>query len=64
MEPDAGKSEVMACDWHDFYVEATEAIPPNALKPLGKDVTLWMFVDSDRPMLKKWICYFPQPWYE
>jgi hypothetical protein len=47
MEPDVGKSDFVECDWREFYAGATEAIPPNAPKPLGKGVTLRMFVDSD-----------------
>ena len=34
-------------DWTPFYGDVTEAIPPNAPKPLGKEVELRMFVDSD-----------------
>ena len=47
MEPDVGKSDFVECDWREFYAGATEAVPPNAPKPLGKGVTLRMFVDSD-----------------
>eukprot|EP00804_Cyclotella_cryptica_P015343 CCRYP_007990-RB/>CCRYP_007990-RB protein AED:0.06 eAED:0.01 QI:0/-1/0/1/-1/1/1/0/244 len=47
MEPDVGGSNFVECDWSDFYPGASEALPPNALKPLGKGVTLRMFVDSD-----------------
>jgi hypothetical protein len=35
------------CDWSDFYPGASEALPCNAPKPLGKGVMLRMFVDSD-----------------
>jgi hypothetical protein len=34
-------------DWHAFYGDVEEALPPNAPKPLGKEVELRMFVDSD-----------------
>ena len=34
-------------DWHAFYGDAEEALPPNAPKPLGKTIELRMFVDSD-----------------
>jgi hypothetical protein len=34
-------------EWHDFYRDAKEAIPPNAPEPRGKDVDLRMMVDSD-----------------
>eukprot|EP00804_Cyclotella_cryptica_P004007 CCRYP_013918-RA/>CCRYP_013918-RA protein AED:0.44 eAED:0.44 QI:0/-1/0/1/-1/1/1/0/70 len=40
MEPDVGESDFVECDWYDFYPGASEALPPNAQKPLGKDVTL------------------------
>ena len=35
------------CDWKNFYGDTKEAIPPNAPKPLGKEVDLRLFVDSD-----------------
>jgi hypothetical protein len=47
MEPDVGDSNFVECDWSDFYSGASKALPPNAPKPLGKGVTLQMFVDSD-----------------
>ena len=34
-------------DWRPFYGDVKEAMPPNAPKPLGKEVELRMFVDSD-----------------
>ena len=34
-------------DWQAFYGDVQEAVPPNAPKPLGKEVVLRMFVDSD-----------------
>jgi len=34
-------------EWKEFYGDVTEAIPPNAPKPRGKDVDLRMMVDSD-----------------
>ena len=34
-------------NWKDFYGNVEEALPPNAPKPLGKEVTLRMFADSD-----------------
>ena len=33
--------------WHAFYRDVEEALPPNAPGPLGKEVELHMFVDSD-----------------
>ena len=47
MEPDVGDSNFVECDWSDFYPGASEALPPNAPKPLGNGVMLRMFVDSD-----------------
>ena len=35
-------------DWKAFYGDVKEALPPNAPKPLGKEVVLRMSVDSDR----------------
>ena len=34
-------------DWKAFYGDVKESVPPNAPKPLGKEVVLRMFVDSD-----------------
>ena len=34
-------------DWRPFYGDVKEAMPPNAPKPLGKEVEMRMFVDSD-----------------
>eukprot|EP00804_Cyclotella_cryptica_P019305 CCRYP_006183-RB/>CCRYP_006183-RB protein AED:0.42 eAED:0.42 QI:0/0/0/1/1/1/2/0/178 len=47
MDPDLGGSDFVECDWSNFYPGENEALPPNAPKPLGKGVTLRMFVDSD-----------------
>eukprot|EP00804_Cyclotella_cryptica_P014223 CCRYP_005636-RA/>CCRYP_005636-RA protein AED:0.44 eAED:0.44 QI:19/-1/1/1/-1/1/1/15/109 len=47
MEPNVGESDFVECDWSNFYPGASEALSPNAPEPLGKDVTLQMFVDSD-----------------
>ena len=35
------------CDWSEFYPGAMEAIPDNAPEPLGREVDLVMWVDSD-----------------
>jgi hypothetical protein len=45
--PDVDMSAIKECDWKTFYGDVTEAIPPNAPPPRGKDVDLRMFVDSD-----------------
>eukprot|EP00956_Cyclotella_meneghiniana_P018312 scaffold30420_cov55-Cyclotella_meneghiniana.AAC.1 len=47
MEPAVKKSDFVRCDWKDFYPDAAEVLPPHAPVPLGKAVTLRMFVDSD-----------------
>ena len=35
------------CDWHDFYGEVLEVIPPNAPEPQGWHIDIHMFIDSD-----------------
>jgi hypothetical protein len=45
--PKIDKAKLKEVDWKVFYGDAKEAIPPNALPPLGKDVNLRFFVDSD-----------------
>ncbi len=47
MAPKVGKSNLVECDWHEFYAGATKVIPPNAPKLLGKSVTPWMFIGND-----------------
>jgi hypothetical protein len=47
MEPDVGDSNFVECDRSDFYPGASEALPPNAPKLLGKSMMLQMFVDSN-----------------
>ena len=42
-----GNSYFVECDRSDFYAGAQEAMPHSAPKPLGKGVTLQMFIDSD-----------------
>ena len=39
-------------NWHAFYGDAEEDLPTNAPKPLGKEVELHMFVDSDHAVDK------------
>ena len=34
-------------NWHAFYGDVEEVLPPNAPEPLGKEVELRIFVDSD-----------------
>ena len=46
--PDITHSEFKSDqDWNSFYGNGKEAKPLNAPKPLGRDVDLRMFVDSD-----------------
>ena len=46
--PGVNQDEFKSGDnWEAFYGDVKEALPPNAPKSLGKEVTLWMFVDSD-----------------
>jgi hypothetical protein len=45
--------EFKECDWKEYYGEVTEAIPPNAPVPRGKDVDIRLFVDSDHAGDKK-----------
>ena len=45
--PDIDWSAFVEHDWKQFYGELTEAIPPNAPEPRGKEVEIRMFVDSD-----------------
>jgi hypothetical protein len=47
MEPNVGDSNFVEYDWSNFYPGASEALLPNAPKPLGKGVTLQMFIDSN-----------------
>ena len=59
-----GDSNFVECDWSDFYPGASEALPPNALKPLGKGVMLRMFVDSNHAGDKVSRCYLSQLWHD
>jgi hypothetical protein len=38
---------LIAHDWQDFYHDAKESLPPNALEPRGSPVQMNCFVDSD-----------------
>ena len=40
-------TEFKECDWKSFYGEVSEPVPSNAPKPLGKEVDLVAYVDSD-----------------
>ena len=45
--PDISWSDFKHHDWEEFYGLVAEAIPPDAPKPLGKEIDIRMFVDSD-----------------
>jgi hypothetical protein len=38
--PSIDMNDFKECDWKQFYGDVTEAIPPNAPGPTGKDVDL------------------------
>ena len=45
--PDINMRQFKECDWVDFYGDVSEAIPPNAPAPRGKEVNICLYVDSD-----------------
>ena len=45
--PTIDMTEFKECDWKGFYGEVSEPVPSNAPKPLGKEVDLVAYVDSD-----------------
>ena len=45
--PEIDMSKFMQCEWKEFYGDVTEAIPPNAPAPRGKEVDIRAKVDSD-----------------
>ena len=51
MDPSYSRNDkggfIQDADWTPFYGDVEEALPPNAPKPLGKEVELRLFVDSD-----------------
>ena len=38
--PDIDMSDLKTCDWKEFYGSATEAVPPDAPMPRGKEMDL------------------------
>ena len=44
--PDISEDRFIEADWHDFYRDAKEEIPPNLPVPKGKPVTISCFVDA------------------
>ena len=51
--PDTDPYNFCECDWADFYDGLVEAIPTNTSPQRGKEVDLWMFVDSNNAV-DKW----------
>jgi hypothetical protein len=45
--PDINMREFKECDWKAFYGDVTEAIPPNAPTPRGKEIDIRLYGDSD-----------------
>ena len=45
--PDISWSDFKHHNWEEFYGPMTEAILPDIPKPLGKEIDICMFVDSD-----------------
>ena len=45
--PDIDYDSFPACDWKEFYGDVEEAIPDKVPQPLGREVDLRMYVDSD-----------------
>eukprot|EP00956_Cyclotella_meneghiniana_P027178 scaffold60433_cov44-Cyclotella_meneghiniana.AAC.4 len=46
-EPSFAKGQFLKCNWGPEYGDVKEAIPPDMPEPLGKEIVLRMFVDSD-----------------
>ena len=44
--PDISEDRFIEADWHDFYRDAKEEIPPNLPVSKGKPVTISCFVDA------------------
>ena len=45
--PEIDMSNFKTCNWKEFYGSDTEDLPPDAPIPLGKEVDLRIYVDSD-----------------
>jgi len=45
--PEIDMKDFKECDWHHFYGDVKEVVPPNAPEPHGEDADLRMFVDSN-----------------
>ena len=51
--PDIDHHAFPKYEWTEFYGDVQEALPADMPKPLGKDIDLHMFVDSDHAAEKK-----------
>ena len=55
-------NDFIKCEWKHFYGDVTEAIPPNAPAPRGKEVILRGYCDSDhageKSTRRSRTCYF------
>ena len=51
--PDIDSRDFIKSEWKDFYAESEEPIPTDIPRPLGKDVDVRCFVDSDHASDKK-----------
>ncbi len=45
--PYVDHNKFLQVDWHDFYPDATEAIPVNTPEPRGNPIIMSCFVDAD-----------------
>jgi hypothetical protein len=45
--PEIDQSQFPRKDWRRFYDNMEEPLPPNAPKPLGKPITIRIYVDAD-----------------
>jgi hypothetical protein len=45
--PEIGMGSFKVCGWKKFYGDVKQATLPNAPKPIGKEIDLHLFVDSD-----------------
>ena len=46
--PEIDHSVFKKCNWSEFYTDAKEATPMNVSESQGKEVVIYMFMDSDQ----------------
>ena len=46
-EPEFDERRFKICDWYEFYLNATEALPADMPVPRGRSVVMSCFVDAD-----------------